>query len=210
MKITRVLMSTILAVRSRSASVHADRGQRTGVRLGRLRAPLIRCRAADRPRLRLYLDARLLGLRRRRLLLVDGAWVEPPTRAHFGPRLLGWATACTSGTPATGPQGRLLRRHQLRLRLLRTGFWGGYCTADASSITASTTTWASMTGRYTTTGLQDSTDGPRRGLRARHSCRIERQTCCGEPQLGINGNSIANRGAATTYNSGARGYSALQ
>jgi len=111
----------------RAGAPRGRRGQRSAGLRRRSRGELC---AASAPRLRatpasgarLCLDARLLGLRRRIRLLLGAGHLG--ARAHPGPvmdsRILGFRRRPVRVEPRLlGPDGRLLRRHRLRLRLLR-------------------------------------------------------------------------------------------
>ncbi len=80
-----------------------------------------RLRPASSPRAQLHLDPRLLVLGSRRLLLDPRRLVRPTLlRSPLDPRLLGLVSQPLGFPPRLlGPAHRLLRRHQLRLRLHR-------------------------------------------------------------------------------------------
>ena len=200
----------------RSASLHPDRGQRAGVRFGRLRASADPgLRTAYVPRVRNHLDAGLLGLRGRRLHLGGRRWVEPPyVGALWTPGYWGWYGGVYDWYPGywgltVGYYGSI----NYGFGYFGTGFWGGY--------------WHSgrffYNGEYNHIGFHNGTvynhrvagfDGrPGGAAFARGTVAgLNRRAIAENRGAGINGRSFASRGAAitprSTYNSGGvRGYS---
>jgi hypothetical protein len=141
---------------------------------------------------------------------VDGAWVEPPYEgALWTPGYWGWGGGVYFWN--AGYWGRRVGYYggiNYGFGYFGTGFWGGYWRGGRFF----------YNGEYNHLGFHDGTVYNHRveGFDGRPGgAGFARGTVAGltgrpvaeKRGSGINGNSIANRGAATTYNSGARGYS---
>jgi len=141
---------------------------------------------------------------------VDGAWVYPPCEgALWTPGYWGWGGGVYFWN--AGYWGRRVGYYggiNYGFGYFGTGFWGGYWRGGRFF----------YNGEYNHLGFHDGTVYNHRveGFDGRPGgAGFARGTVAGltgrpvaeNRGSGINGNSIANRGAATTYNSGALGYS---
>jgi hypothetical protein len=212
MKITRVLMSTILAVAIAGALLFTptEANARVFVSVG-FAPPLIPVYEQPicpgygyiwTPGYWAYGDDGYYW--------VDGDWVEPPYEgALWTPGYWGWGDGAYFWN--AGYWGRQIGYYggiNYGFGYFGTGFWGGYWRGGRFF----------YNGEYNHLGFHDGTVYNHRveGFDGRPGgAGFARGTVAGltgrpvaeKRGSGINGNSIANRGAATTYNSGARGYS---
>jgi hypothetical protein len=212
MKITRVLMSTILAVAIAGALLFTptEANARVFVSVG-FAPPLIPMYAQPiapgygyiwTPGYWAYGDDGYYW--------VDGAWVEPPYEgALWTPGYWGWGGGVYFWN--AGYWGRHIGYYggiNYGFGYFGTGFWGGYWRGGRFF----------YNGAYNHLGFHDGTvynhpvagfDGRPGGAGFAHGtvAGLNGRPVAENRGSGINGNSIANRGAATTNSSGARGYS---